>query len=178
MKFLPNILYLSLELHRWISGASSSRISPHLIHVDSHALLFQFHAKFLNFHGPFYFLSHPYLCVLAHAEIRIFSAYRAGHTLKKHWNPRTYAAVLRAVTYRAANKVFKGKNWSKLWFFVQDGVRVEGKRAWWCGGGCARWSYGPTSITGMWFIQVLVSLQPKGQTKTTPAAGGLLGSRI
>ena len=96
----------------------------------------------------------------------------------KHPNPCPYAVVLRTDAYRATNKVFKGNNLSKFWFFVQDGVRVEGKRAWWCGGSRIRWSHGPTSITGMWFIQVLVSRKPEGQTKNTPAATGLLGSRI
>ena len=30
----------------------------------------------------------------------------------------------------------------------------------------------------MWLVQVLVSWKPEGQTKNTPATGGLLGSRI
>ena len=106
----------------------------------------------LSFSWSNFFLSHPNMCVLSHTEIRIFFAYRARHTQKKHRNPSTYAVVLRRVTYKAANKGFKGKNWSKLWFFVQDGVRVEGERTWWCGSGCAKWFNGPTSIIGMWFV--------------------------
>ena len=178
MKFLPNIVHMSSELQKRIPGASSNGIPPRLIQADSHTHPFHFHVIFLNFHGPFYFLSHPNMCFSAHTEIGIFSMYRDCRTWKMHRNPCTYTTVLRTVTYRAANKVFKGKDWSKAWFFMQDGARVERKRTWWCWGSCARWSHGPTSITGMWPIQVLVSWQHEGQTKTPANASGLLGSRI
>ena len=44
--------------------------------------------------------------IVAHAEIEVFSAYRAGYTWKMTSNPRTYAAVLKTVVYEAAHKVF------------------------------------------------------------------------
>ena len=44
--------------------------------------------------------------VVAHTEIEGFSAYRDGYMQKMPPNPRTYATVLKIVTYEAVHKVF------------------------------------------------------------------------
>ena len=46
------------------------------------------------------------MSAVAHAEIEVFSAYRAGYTQKMASNPRTYAVVLKTVAYEAAHMVF------------------------------------------------------------------------
>ena len=43
---------------------------------------------------------------VAHAEIEVFSAYRAGYTQKRASKSRTYAAVLKTVAYEAVHMVF------------------------------------------------------------------------
>ena len=102
--------HFSSKLPTQILGVSSNEIRYRLIQVSPHVLLFLFHANFLSFHGAFNFICHPKLCVSAHAGIRVFFAYKAGHTWKKCQNPRTYAAVLQTVVYRAANKDLMGKS--------------------------------------------------------------------
>ena len=43
---------------------------------------------------------------VAHMEIEVFSAYRAGYTRKMASNPPTYMVVLKTVAYEAAHMVF------------------------------------------------------------------------
>ena len=42
----------------------------------------------------------------AHAEIEVFSMYKAGYTRKIPSNLRRYAVVLKIVAYEAVHKVF------------------------------------------------------------------------
>ena len=42
----------------------------------------------------------------AHAEIEAFFAYRVGYMWKRTSNPRTYAAVFKAIAYEAVHMVF------------------------------------------------------------------------
>ena len=77
-EFLPTIVHLSSELQKQIMGASSSRIPPCLIQVNSIAPLFHFDIKILIFHGQFNFLGHPNLGISSHMEIGNFSTYRVG----------------------------------------------------------------------------------------------------
>ena len=109
LNFLLNVVHLSSKLQKQIQGASSNGIPPHLIQVDSHAPLFHFDAIFKNIYGLFNFLSHPNLCVSAHAEIGPFYAYRARHTQKMHQNPCTYVAILQTVAYAAMHMIFQVK---------------------------------------------------------------------
>ena len=46
------------------------------------------------------------MSTVAHAEIEVFSTYRARYTQKMPPKPRTYVAVLKTVAYEAAHKVF------------------------------------------------------------------------
>ena len=98
------------ELQMRILGASSDEIRHRLFQVTSHVLLFHFHAKCFNFHGQFSFLVQSKMVVSAHADIGVFSAYRAGHMRKNLPKPRTYVAVLQTVAYAVAHKVFKVSN--------------------------------------------------------------------
>ena len=73
--FIEILLVLEFELTKFIVGVFSykAHFRPQ---VSSNV---QFHAFFLNFHGPFYFLSHPNMCISAHVENKPFFTYRALH---------------------------------------------------------------------------------------------------
>ena len=46
------------------------------------------------------------MSAMAHADIEVFSVYRAGYTQKRDQKPRTYAAVFKTAAYDAAHKDF------------------------------------------------------------------------
>ena len=69
-------------------------------------MLFHFDAIFMKFHGQLSFLVQPKMGAMAHAKIKVFSAYRAGYTRKIPSNLCTYAVVLKTVVYEAVHKVF------------------------------------------------------------------------
>ena len=60
----------------------------------------------MNFNGQIRFLGQTKIGATVHVEIEGFSAYRAGYMQKMPPNPRTYAAVLKTVTYEAVHKIF------------------------------------------------------------------------
>ena len=98
---------MSSDFQQRIPGDPAGRIHYRFFQVFTHALLLHFDTIFMNFHGQIRFLGHPKMSTTAHMEIEVFSAYRARYTRKMASNPRTYAAVLKIVTYEAAHKVFQ-----------------------------------------------------------------------
>ena len=84
---------MSSELQQQIPGDPAGGIHYRFFQVITHALLFQFHANFTIFHGQIRIVGHSKVRAMAHMEIEDFSAYRAGYTLKKASNLRTYAVV-------------------------------------------------------------------------------------
>ena len=97
---------LSSNFQQQIPGDLASGIHYRFFQVLTHALLFHFNAIFIKFHGQLSFLVQTKKGVAAHMEIKGFSAYRASYTQKMPPKPRTYATVLKTVTYKAAHKVF------------------------------------------------------------------------
>ena len=89
-----------------ILGDPAGRIHHRFFQVFTHALLFHFNAIFIKFHGQLRFLGQTKKGTTAHMEIEVFSAYRAGHMQKNLTKLRTYTAILKKVTYVAANKDF------------------------------------------------------------------------
>ena len=52
------------------------------------------------------FNGQTYMSAMAHADIEVFSTYRAGYTRKRDQKLRTYMVVLKTATYDAVHKDF------------------------------------------------------------------------
>ena len=97
---------MNFDFQQQIPGDPAGGIHYRFFQVFTHALLLHFDTIFMNFHGQIRFLGQPKMSAVAHMEIKVFSAYRAGYTWKMASNPRTYTAVLKTVAYEAAHMVF------------------------------------------------------------------------
>ena len=97
---------MSSDFQQRIPEDPAGGIHYRFFQVFTHALLLHFDTNFMNFHGQIRFLGQPKMSAAAHAKIEVFSTYRAGHTRKMPLNPRTYAIVLKIITYETAHMVF------------------------------------------------------------------------
>ena len=97
---------MSSYFQQRIPGDPAGRIHYRFFQVLTHALLFHFDAIFIKFHGHLSFLGQTKKGAAAHAEIEGFSMYRDRYMRKMPPYSRTYAAVLKTVTYEATHKVF------------------------------------------------------------------------
>ena len=69
------------------------------------------------------------MSAMAHADIEVFSTYRAVYTRKRGLKPRTYATVLKTVAYDAVHKDLQESNEHFGQTLMQDGARVVRTRA-------------------------------------------------
>ena len=97
---------MSSYFQQRIPGDPAGEIHYRFFQVFTHAPLFHFDAIFMKFHGQLSFLGQPKMGATAHAEIEVFSAYRAGYMRKIPSQSRTYVAVWKTVVYAAAHEVF------------------------------------------------------------------------
>ena len=105
-KSFETFTHLSSDFQQRIPGDPAGRIHYRFFQVFTHALLFHFDVIFMKFHGQISFLGHPKMSAMAHMEIKVFSAYRAGYTRKRASNSRTYAVVFKTIAYEAVHMIF------------------------------------------------------------------------